>query len=516
MMHLSTIFLVLPFSLLCHALTPSSPKVDLGYATHVPTYVNTTKSGTKPPTGDRRFRKPLTPPPHEPGVLDGRKHLFKSDCVSSAPKEVPFPELNGTTWGQEDCLFLNVLVPEGVRPGTDRVPVVHWLYGSAYAFGSKDILVDGIELMERIESPSDRFIHVTSNYRMGLYGWSSAEGEDMDSNVGLHDGVAALEWTKKYIEHFGGDPDNITAMGQSAGATIVALMLVANGGHGELPFQKAFVSSLAMLPRREVTSRRASVFKEVLQATKCKSVECLRDVPARALVAANKHLLTEVFSGSGGATFGPGIGFGPIPDGEYIPDALTVLFSLRRVNPRVKAVVVGNTADEGLGTTPDITNFAEFAELVRRAIPDASKETVQRIRTLYPQPDSKIQDVANDWTTDVVQGCNAQGLAKAYASKAQRYVFSVPPATHSLDLNYIFFVDNETTPVEDISLAKNIQDRTLDFFHGRNNGEWPFYGNKSTIVNVAAKGFQKQVDPWAKKPNCQTILKIIMDSKNGA
>ena len=73
---------------------------------------------------------------------------------------------------------------------------------------------------------------------MGLYGWSSAEGEDMDSNVGLHDGVAALEWTKKYIERFGGDPDNITAMGQSAGATMVALMLVANGGQGELPFQK--------------------------------------------------------------------------------------------------------------------------------------------------------------------------------------------------------------------------------------------------------------------------------------
>lgn len=176
-MHLTTSTLILSFFILCHALNTPSPKVDLGYATHVPTYVNTTKSGTKvslynnirfaqPPTGDWRFRKPVTPPPYEPGVLDGRKHLFKSDCVSSAPKEVPFPELNGTTWGQEDCLFLNVLVPEGVRPGIDRVPVVHWLYGSAYAFGSKDILVDGMALMERIKSPSDRFIHVTSNYRL--------------------------------------------------------------------------------------------------------------------------------------------------------------------------------------------------------------------------------------------------------------------------------------------------------------------------------------------------------------
>lgn len=68
----------------------------------------------------------------------------------------------------------------------------------------------------------------------------------------------------------------------------------------------------------------------------------------------------------------------------------------------------------------------------------------------------------------------------------------------------------------DVSLAKEIQARTLDFFHGRDDGEWPIYGNKSTTVNVGAKGFQKQVDPWAKKPNCQAILKIVMDPKNGA
>ncbi|PKY04975.1 carboxylesterase family protein [Aspergillus campestris IBT 28561] len=446
--------------------------------------------------------KPVTPPPHEPGVLDGRNHLFKSDCVSSAPKEVSFPGLNGTAWGQEDCLFLNVLVPEGVRPRINRVPVVHWLYGSAYAFGSKDIPVDGMALMERIKCPSDRFIHVTSNYRMGLYGWSSAEGEHMDSNVGLHDGVAALEWTQKYIERFGNDPDNIIAMGQSAGATMVALMLVANEGQEDLPFQKAFISSPALLPRRDVTSRRASLFKEVLRATKCKSVEGLRNAPAKTLVATNKHLFTEVFSSSGGATFGPGIGFGLIPDGKYILDALTVLFSQGRINPRVKTVVAGNTADEGLETTPEIKKPVEFAEFVRRTIPDASKDTVQQIRALYPQPDSEIQDVVNDWTTDVVYGCNAQGLAEAYASKTQRCVFNVPPAVHSQDLNYIFFADKKTTPVEDMSLAKEIQPRTLDFYHGRDDGEWPVYGNQSTTVNVAAKGFQKQVDPWGKNPSC--------------
>jgi acetyl esterase/lipase len=60
----------------------------------------------------------------------------------------------------------------------------------------------------------------------------------MDANVGLHDGVAALQWTKDYISHFGGDTNNITAIGESAGGAMIALMLVANEGNGALPFQK--------------------------------------------------------------------------------------------------------------------------------------------------------------------------------------------------------------------------------------------------------------------------------------
>lgn len=152
------------------------PPIDLGYAIHAPTFVNTTKLGIRvglynnirfaqPPTGDLRFRKPRLPPPQETGIQDGRHRLFRSDCVSAAPREVPFPGINGSTWGQEDCLFLNVWVPQGVQPGRDKVPVVHWLYGSAYAFGSKDWLVDGMALMDRIQRPEERFIYVASNYR---------------------------------------------------------------------------------------------------------------------------------------------------------------------------------------------------------------------------------------------------------------------------------------------------------------------------------------------------------------
>ena len=95
---------------------------------------------------------------------------------------VPFPPINGTHWGQEDCLFLNVLVPEGVKEG-DNIPVVHWIHGGAFAFGSKEnsgaFPSSGTDktyrnppymgLFNRISFPDEKFILVASNYRWVAY-----------------------------------------------------------------------------------------------------------------------------------------------------------------------------------------------------------------------------------------------------------------------------------------------------------------------------------------------------------
>jgi hypothetical protein len=74
--------------------------------------------------------------------------------------------------------------------------------------------------------------------RMGLSGWVNVPGLDMDANVGLHDCMAAAEWTSKYIDKFGGDPQRTTVMGQSSGAGIIGLSTILNGGQGKLPFQQ--------------------------------------------------------------------------------------------------------------------------------------------------------------------------------------------------------------------------------------------------------------------------------------
>lgn len=156
----------------------TSDVIDLGYAKHVPTWTNITACGrvllnynniryAQPPTRQNRFRKPRTPPFYQHGLQDGNISSWKTDCISSAPVGVPFPLLNGSTWGSEDCLFLNVVKPKGVKKG-DKLPVLHWVVGAAFAFGGKDWTGFGINTYGLHNQPlnlTDQFIMVTHNYR---------------------------------------------------------------------------------------------------------------------------------------------------------------------------------------------------------------------------------------------------------------------------------------------------------------------------------------------------------------
>ncbi|KAK2871625.1 hypothetical protein FQN49_002997 [Arthroderma sp. PD_2] len=511
------------------------PKVDLGYAAHIPTYVNETSSGLKyanynnirfaqPPLGPLRFRRPKTPPPKEPGVKNGSAPRFATDCVSAIPNIFPEQGVPSRSWGHEDCLFLNVRVPEGVKEG-DNVPVIHWIHGSGYAYGSKDlgnVTGDGRGLFEDMDRSTQKFIYVASNYRMGLYGWSSSPSEDTDANVGLQDTLAALQWTRKYISKFGGDPRRITAFGESAGAGMIDLLLVAKGGKEDLPFNRAFIASPGVWPRRD-PSRRQAVFDSVLQAANCTSVDCLRELPEKDLFKANEYLLVNVTDGHTGA-LGPGPGFCPVVDGEYIKDLLpTILSKGEGYNKRVSRVAVSNMALEGLGQAPMDHMPELFPFLVRGTIPHASNETIQKIQSLYEYPPDLAVKLGWDWVTDITFACNAYFTAKAYAHKAQRYVMSVPPATHALDQSYYFYQDNATTPVTSVKLAREFQEHVRRFITGGKNKkkfpdleDFPTYGQSETTFNITLDGWKKEKDYWEVNRRCQILKEIIGDPKNGA
>lgn len=87
-------------------------------------------------------------------------------------------------------------------------------------------------------APDEKFIVVTSNYRLSAMGWMSAPGVDMTPNIGIWDALAALEWTRDYISYFGGDPDRVTVIGESSGGGIIQHLLTLRGGQGDIPFNQ--------------------------------------------------------------------------------------------------------------------------------------------------------------------------------------------------------------------------------------------------------------------------------------
>ncbi|KAK2745655.1 hypothetical protein FQN57_003551 [Myotisia sp. PD_48] len=510
------------------------PAVDLGYAVHVPTYINETSAGLKyanynnirfaqPPVGNLRFRQPKVPPPKANGIQDGAAPKFSTDCVNAVPGMFGNIGTPVRSWGREDCLFLNVRVPEGVKEG-DKVPVIHWVHGSAYVYGSKDlntIVGDGAGLYDHM-SRNQNFIYVASNYRLGLYGWSSSPTEeDMDANVGLHDVLAALQWTQKYISKFGGDPKQITAFGSSAGAGAINLLTVARNGNEDLPFRQAFIASPCVWPRRE-PSRRQAVFNEVLKAANCQSLNCLRSASEKTLFDANSYLVVNVSDGRTGA-MGPGAGFAPVVDGKYIRDFLPILLSEGKVNKKVKRVAVSNMENEGTTMSPPGGMPGIFPSLVRGTIPKASDQTIQKIQSLYQYPPNLPVKLGWDWMTDISFACNAYYTAKQFKNQAQRHVMTIPPAIHALDQAYWFYQNDQITPVANVTIARQFQEYVRRFVTGKENSneykgleDWPKYGPKATIFNVTLDGFQKQRDYWDINNRCDILKDIIFDPENGA
>lgn len=151
--------------------------VNLGYAIHMPTFINSTRSGRRisiyknirfvnAPIKNLRFRKPDTNIPKSRCIRNGYAQWASTNCIASAPAGAPFPTVNRTTWGHEDCLFLDIYVPEDVSPG-DNVPVLHFFFGSAYAFGSKDMWFNPLGLFD-LGGHNSKFIFVANNYRYEL------------------------------------------------------------------------------------------------------------------------------------------------------------------------------------------------------------------------------------------------------------------------------------------------------------------------------------------------------------
>ncbi|MGD0583552.1 MAG: carboxylesterase family protein [Bacteroidales bacterium] len=196
-----------------------------------------------PPVGELRWKAPY------PVVAwDGVRKCVTNPPGAMQAKPVPF-----MMWSKEfmapeeplseDCLYLNIWT--AAKKKNEKLPVIVWIHGGAFTGGSGTVpLYDGTEMAKK------GVVFVTINYRLGVFGFLahpdlSAESPDkVSGNYGILDQIAALKWVKKNIASFGGDPDNVTIDGQSAGSFSVNALMVSPLAKGL--FQRAIGQSGGM------------------------------------------------------------------------------------------------------------------------------------------------------------------------------------------------------------------------------------------------------------------------------
>ena len=207
----------------------------------------------------------------------------------------------------EDCLFLNVFTPETAREG-DKLPVLIYIHGGGFTGGcAHEKHFDGPVW------PAKGIIGITLNYRLGPMGFvclqELAEEADHTGNNGLYDQMTAIRWVRDNIAAFGGDPENITVMGQSAGAASVQMLCQSPLTDGL--FQKAVMSSGCglggMMSGKMGTS--LAFWKEIMKRCGCENLAQFRALPVEKLFEVWQAAKKEVKGGAASCF--------PVMDGHF-------------------------------------------------------------------------------------------------------------------------------------------------------------------------------------------------------
>lgn len=250
-------------------------------------------------------------------------------CPQSLPAIPPF--FSETHAISEDCLNLRISRPSGVKADA-KLPVVVHIHGGGVVKGSAyDPHFDPDRLLALSVEMGQPVIYVAINYRLTIFGFARLPilKEQKSLNLGMRDQRVALEWVRDNIDHFGGDPERVTAFGLSAGGTFTSLQMVAYGGAKGAPFTRAWMMSgppgTALNMTSEETERHT---REVAERVGCDStkkndeevLECLRKVPMEELTEKAMGYSVENHPPAGLFTFIPSV------DGDFIPDRQSVLY----------------------------------------------------------------------------------------------------------------------------------------------------------------------------------------------
>ncbi len=385
-----------------------------------------------PPVGPLRF---LPPQPAPAWTTPRDATSFGPDCAQLASGGV----LSSTS--SEDCLYVNVWTPSAV---VTNAPVFLWIYGGGFVSGSgAAVLYNGDNLVRK-----ENAIIVTFNYRLGALGFLShpalatEEGVATAPSAGIADQQAALQWVHDNIAAFGGDPNNVTLAGESAGGISTCTHLAAPGSKGL--FAHAIIESGVCVSdafyTKAVAEDEATRLATALGCTDANTVmSCLRGKSAQDVLGALPGKKALV---------GPGDAWFPVIDGTLLPSVpIDAITGGKWANV---PTLLGTNVNEGqlflsLWGTPPPT-----ATDVRTALSGLfGQTTVDAIATEY-NVDTNPTQAFTDIITDGVFACPARRAARAISatgSSAYLYQFTYPytlptfpgvTTAHAFELPFVF------------------------------------------------------------------------------
>lgn len=258
----------------------------------------------KPPVGELRFREPQMMEPWD-GIRLAKEYPNRSMQATLKDEMYDkefYDEQKYITEVSEDSLYLNIWTP--AKSEGEKLPVAFWIHGGAYLGGcGHEKEFDGREYCKR------GVILVTINYRLGVWGFlahpelSAESSHNTSGNYGTLDQIAALQWVYDNIEAFGGDPDNITIFGQSAGAmsvqTLISSPLTKN------LTAKAIIQSGLGLSYDKTLGQAEKDGEELLKNAGVKSIKELRTLSSAQIMKAAGPLIMRGFTGDSGLTYVP-------------------------------------------------------------------------------------------------------------------------------------------------------------------------------------------------------------------
>lgn len=412
---------------------------------------------------------------------------------------MPVPDIAHHGSPEEDelnCLVMNITVPKVADPG-NQVPVMVYIHGGSFLYGGGNKAVfDGVNFVTFAQQRQTPVVAVNFNYRVGLGGFLASHAIKADlardgfkgvGNFGLYDQQVALAWVQRYISAFGGDPDEVTIYGESAGGMSVSHQVAAKH---PAPFKRAIAMSghLNTIPTwsldRHDKHYQALLTYLNIDPDATDSLDRLRRIPEKIVAAATLHI-EGVFVATGN----------PCDDGNFhiTPPKLSELAS---PPPWLEGYMVGDVLDEGMifsGSFADETFGSVRARLTSHLGPDMASEILQRYN-ITPQLSSTelnaaLQVMAGDTTFRAhnwlaVHRSNVPQTFAYHFDRVSTYGNALKGlAYHALDLLYLFLNFDEHFTAEQRGLARLMAGHWIDFAYGLDpwprfsaNSQWMRYG----------------------------------------